>query len=253
LEGLYFALASVAFARGMELLFLPQPDVLANANIIQRPTVLGISFQDTHAFLVLALVILVAEMVALVAMRRSSWGRQMIAMRDSPAACTMAGIDLRILKLAVLCLSASSGAIAGAVMALQQGTPTADEFSMFGGLQSTMFLVLGGVTLVGGALFAGIAGAMFAWLGAAFPSAFMTAFNRLGPAGLAGAVSRNPNGIAGNAGRNFARLLPWRSESRARTPALDVARLGLEEPFTAAALRTIDAQLALPVEYRASR
>jgi len=237
----------------MELLFLPQPDVLANANIIQRPTLFGISFQNTHSFLVLALVILVAEMVGLVAIRRSTWGRRMIALRDSPAACTTAGLDLRVLKLGVFCLSASLGAVAGGVMALQQGTPSADEFSMFGGLQDTMFLVLGGVTLVGGALFAGLAGTMFTFLTTAFPSAFMTAFNRVGPAGLAGAVSRNPNGVAGQAGRNVARLLPWRPEWRDRRASLNVARMGIDEPFTPAALRAIDAHLALPIEYRAGQ
>jgi branched-chain amino acid transport system permease protein len=253
LEGLYFALASVAFARGMELLFLPQPDVLANANIVQRPNLLGISFQDTHAFLVLALVILAAEMVGLVAIRRSTFGRQMVAMRDSPAACTTTGLDLRKLKLGVFCLSASLGAVAGGLMALQQGTPTADEFTMFGGLTSVMFLVLGGVTLVGGALFAGSAGALFTWLPTAFPSAFMTAFNHVGPAGLASAVSRNPNGAAGQIGRNLARLLPWRPEAQAKRPAADLARLGLDEPFSGPTLRAIDAALALPAEFRASQ
>jgi branched-chain amino acid transport system permease protein len=255
LEGLYFALASVAFARGMELLFLPQPDVLANANIVQRPTLPGVSFQDPHAFLVLAAAIFALEMVALVAVRRSRFGRQLVAMRDSPAACTVAGIDIRRTKLAVFCLSASMGAVGGGVMAMQQGTPTADEFTMFGSLTSTMYLVLGGITLVGGALFAGAAGAVFTWLPAAFPSGFMTAFNRIGPAGLASAMSRNQNGIAGRLGGRFAQRLPWRPEARERSHRVgsDLSRLGVSEPFSEEVMRLVDAELSLPLELRAVR
>jgi branched-chain amino acid transport system permease protein len=256
LEGLYFALASVAFARAMELLFFPQPDVLANSSIIQRPTLLGVSFQDTHSFLVLTTGLLGMEMVALVALRRSAFGRRLVAMRDSTAACTMAGLDIRRLKLVVFCLSASLGAIGGGVVALQQGTPTADEFTMFGGLTATMYLVLGGVALVTGALFAGGAGALFSWLTTTFPSGFMTAFNRIGPAGLASGMSRNPDGIAGQIGRDVGRLLPWRRQAQAgvqRQPRLDPSRLGIDEPFSEAALRAIDAHLALPASLRPGR
>jgi branched-chain amino acid transport system permease protein len=177
-------------------------------------------------------------------------------MRDSPAACTTAGLDIRRIKLTVFCLSASLGAIGGGVMAMQQGTPTAGEFTMFGSLTATMYLVLGGITLVGGALFAGAAGALFTWLPTAFPSAFMTAFNRIGPAGLASAMSRNQNGLAGRLGGQLARRLPWRPEAKQQagsSRALDPARLGLDEPFSDAAMRLVDAELALPLEFRTVR
>src|SRR6266480_4658931 len=54
LQGLYFALASVAFARMMELLFFPQEGIFGGRfDIVQRPEIFGVSFQSQRAFTVL--------------------------------------------------------------------------------------------------------------------------------------------------------------------------------------------------------
>ena len=178
-------------------------------------------------------------------------------MRDSTAACTTVGLDVRRLKLAVFCLSASLGAIAGAFVAMQRGTPTAPDFGMFPGIAMVMFLVMGGITIVSGALFAGWMSFVFSWVTTAWTGGLIVAFNRLGPGGLASAVSQNPNGIAGKMADDMAPLVPWRGDARAakRTASrasggIDPIRLGLDDEFSAGELRRIDDRLGVPLELR---
>jgi branched-chain amino acid transport system permease protein len=260
LQGLYFALASVAFARAMELIFFAQPDVLGSRfEVVQRPEVFGVSFKSPLAFLVLCAIFFALIMAGLVAYRRSSHGRRLVALRDSSAACTTIGLDVRKLKLEVFCLSAALGAVAGCLLAMQRGTPSATDFGMFPGIAMVLFLVMGGVTLLAGALFAGWANFAFAWFSAAWAGGIFTAISRLGPGGLAGGVSQNPNGIAGEMSKGFSQALPWRPDARAAAAAearrkhgANPALLGLDEPFTEAELRRIDDVLGLPAELRAS-
>ncbi len=220
LQGLYFALASVAFARFMELMVFSQSNILGSRlEIVQRPEILGISFKGQRAFLVLVTIAFALVTVGLTALRRSAFGRRLVALRDSSAACTTIGLDVRKIKLLVFCLSASLGGVAGAFLAMQRGTPTAADFGMFPGLTLVMFLVIGGITLLAGALLAGMAGFTLSWLTATYPSSFMTAFSRLAPGGLASAVSQNPNGGAGEIAKGFARFVPWRSDARTTAEA----------------------------------
>ena len=258
LQGLYFALASVAFARAMELLFFSQSGIMTGRfDVVQRPELFGVSFHSQRAFAVLTSITLALVMVLLVALRRSTFGRRLIAMRDSTAACTTVGLDVRRLKLAVFCLSASLGAIAGAFVAMQRGTPTAPDFGMFPGIAMVMFLVMGGITIVSGALFAGWMSFVFSWVTTAWTGGLIVAFNRLGPGGLASAVSQNPNGIAGKMADDMAPLVPWRGDARAakRTASrasggIDPIRLGLDDEFSAGELRRIDDRLGVPLELR---
>ncbi len=183
--------------------------------VVQRPEVFGISFKSPLAFLVLCAIVFSMMMVGLVALRRSRHGRRLVAMRDSSAACTTIGLDIRKLKLEVFCLSAALGAVAGGLLAMQRGTPSAADFGMFPGISMVLFLVMGGVTLLAGALFAGWANFLFAWFGAVWTGGIFTAVSRVGPGGLAGGVSQNPNGIAGEMSKGFSQALPWRPDARA--------------------------------------
>ncbi len=258
LQGLYFALATIAFARGMELIFFAQPDVLGSRfEVVQRPTIFGISFKSPLAFLVLCAIFVAMMVVALVAYRRSKHGRRLVAMRDSSAACTTIGLDVRKLKLEVFCLSAALGAVAGCLLAMQRGTPSSTDFGMFPGIALVLFLVMGGVTLLAGALFAGWANFLFAWFGAAWTGGIFTAITRVGPAGLASGVSQNPNGIAGEMSKGTSQALPWRRDARAAAAAesrkkhgVDPVLLGIDEPFTDGELRRIDDRLNLPADLR---
>ena len=261
LQGLYFALASVAFARSMELLFFAQTDVLAGRfEVVQRPEIFGMSFREPHAFLILCSNAFALVMIGLIAVRRSRFGRRLIALRDSPAACTTIGLDVRKIKLAVFCLSAVLGGVAGAFLAMQRGTPTAPDFGMYASLLLTMFLVMGGVTLIAGALFAGWANFLFGWIASTWTGGLATAVTRIGPGGLASGMSQNPNGIAGEIARGWSQLLPWRPDAREEARRATIAAhgvdpkaLGIEIGFSDVDIRRMDDKVGVPAELRGAR
>ncbi len=258
LQGLYLALATVAFARGVELLFFGQPDILGNrTEVVQRPELFGLSFDSSRGFLLLVSVVFALYAVVLIALRRSTLGRQLIALRDSEAACTTIGLDVRRIKLMVFVVAGCMSAIAGGLLAMQRGTPTATDFSMFGGITLVLYLVLGGVTLISGALFAGWMQFVIAAVNAAWRGAFISALGRIAPGGLAAMVSQNPNGIAGEIAKGWAPRLPWRADARVaaaqarrRARGVDPKLLGVTEPFTDEEVRRIDKRLGVPPDLR---
>lgn len=218
LRGLYFALASIAFARAMELLFFPQPEILGDVSLsgsgVGRPTIFGIDLENEHSFVVFVTIVFVVVGVGLIALRRSRYGRRLLALRDSAAATTTVGLDVRVIKFAVFVLSAMIGAIGGVFLAMQQGTPTPADFSMFAGLALTLFLVVGGVALITGALLGGIVQFLLVVLSVNWDSRVARLLEAAGPAFAAIGMSRNPYGIAGSLGAGLAKLAPWRRRER---------------------------------------
>jgi Branched-chain amino acid transport system / permease component len=101
--------------------------------------------------------------VGLVAVRRSQFGRRMIALRDSEAACATVGINRTTTKLAVFAFSAALAGFGGALLAMQRETATTDDFDLLGtlGLPIVLLVVVGGVSTVSGALFGGLAYILF--------------------------------------------------------------------------------------------
>lgn len=224
LQGLYLSLATIAFARGMELLFFAQSGVLIGRNnVVQRPDLFGVSLKSQRSYAVFCAAALAVAVVGFTAMRRSTFGRRLVAMRDSEAACAMVGLDVRLLKLAVFSIAAAVGAVGGALLTMHRGTPTATDFGMFPGLALLPFLVMGGVTLVGGALFAGFAQGLFGWIAATWSGPAVTALNKIGPGGLAAQIAKNPNGVVGE----IAGALD-RQAARRRTARTHSERAGIE-------------------------
>ena len=60
--------------------------------------------------------------LGVVAMRRSAFGRRLVAMRDSPAACATLGVNLFWTKLAVFAISAGIAGFAGALSGVYLGS-----------------------------------------------------------------------------------------------------------------------------------
>ena len=86
--------------------------------------------------------------VGVVALRRSAFGRRLVALRDSEAASATVGVNILETKLAVFALSAGMSGFAGAFLAMQYETlePGATNgFAMLAGLPIVLALVIGGV------------------------------------------------------------------------------------------------------------
>jgi branched-chain amino acid transport system permease protein len=103
LRGLYLALATMSFARMAEFVIFDQPEVfggqgrrIADITVfghdISAPfKVIGITFPQDSGLLLLTTFMFGVVGMIIVAMRRGPFGRRLVAMRDSPAACATLG------------------------------------------------------------------------------------------------------------------------------------------------------------------
>jgi branched-chain amino acid transport system permease protein len=213
LQGLYLALATMAFALLAQQLFFEQEGVFGSGGKRIPPielfgfgldepfTLLGIHFSEDAAMLLFSTAMLCILGLGVVALRRSAYGRRLIALRDSPAASATLGVNLLGTKLAVFGLSAAIAGFAGALNGAYLGSASTPDFEMLKGLPILLLAVVGGVSVVSGVVFGGFALQSFAWLVELFPARSYPTLNellvywqRIGP-GLAGiGIGRNPDG-----------------------------------------------------------
>jgi branched-chain amino acid transport system permease protein len=129
------------------------------------------------------------------AVRRSWFGRQLLAIRDSELAAATLGLKVRRTKVVAFALS---GFIAGCAGALYGGFAGAVQGSQFDPVESLVILLfafVGGITTVLGA---GLAGGLYALLSYAqgtFAELGGIVFMAVGAAAVL--LGRQPNGIAG--------------------------------------------------------
>ena len=132
-------------------------------------------------------------------LRRTNLGQRMIAVRANERAAAAAGIHVRNVKLIAFALSSFIAAVAGVLYAYNFGSISATRFSALTGLGLIAFAYIGGVTMVSGAVFAGLISTE-----ALFPHAFEKWFGISGNWGLlVGGIALiitlrvHPEGIAG--------------------------------------------------------
>ncbi|HEY7604940.1 MAG TPA: ABC transporter permease [Gaiellaceae bacterium] len=148
-------------------------------------------------FLVLAATVLLALLVANV--RRSSLGQRMLAVRSNERAAAAAGINVRNTKLAGFGIAAFIAGMAGALYAYNFGSVSSSRFGAVAALGLIAFAYFGGITMVSGAVIAGIGAtegllphAFDKWLGLSGNWALL-----IGGFALIITLLVNPEGIAG--------------------------------------------------------
>jgi branched-chain amino acid transport system permease protein len=148
-------------------------------------------------FLVLAATVLLALLVANV--RRSSLGQRMLAVRSNERAAAAAGINVRNTKLAGFAIAAFIAGMAGSLYAYNFGSVSYSRFGAVAALGLIAFAYFGGVTMVSGAVIAGIGATE-----GLFPHAFDEWFGLngnwallIGGFALIITLIINPEGIAG--------------------------------------------------------
>ena len=166
LAGVYLALGTAAFAVICDqwIFTLPSFDVfgariaLFNTGSVNvaGPRLLGWQLSSGPALMVLAAVFLALVSAGVAALRRSRFGRRLIALRDSEAAYATLGGSLLLARVAVFALAAAIAGLGGALYAMQQQSVTADQFSLVAGLPIFLVAVVGGLASVGDGLFTGV-------------------------------------------------------------------------------------------------
>jgi branched-chain amino acid transport system permease protein len=194
LQGLYLALSTLAFARGMDTLFFNNENTFGYGGSLPvgRPDILGISFRGERAYFMLICIVFALAGIGVLAIRRGRFGRRLVAMKDSPAACATLGINLTFTKLAVFALSAALAGVAGVFFGGMRGRVTPANFEMLNSLVLLLLVTISGINTVSGALMGGVVFGLFPKLQQQFPRLRNLQYILTGLGAFG--VAKNPNG-----------------------------------------------------------
>ena len=157
LSGLFLALATMAFALLMDNLVFADTSIsggLTGMNI-SAASIGPLSLRSYTAQFYLCLAVLTAGGAGAFLLRRGPVGRRLNMVRDSPAAASTLGANLTLTKLAVFAGCGAVAAVGGALLAVTQQTIDPSNFSFNDSLELLLLVVIGGRSLVSGALVAG--------------------------------------------------------------------------------------------------
>jgi len=220
LSGIYLALATAAFAVTLDRWIWPMPPIkifgLFTLNLFQTGsvnaeplTLFGYDFDTASRQIMLLATVLALLTLLVVWIRRSAFGRRLLAMRDSEAACATLGMRLLMTKTAVFAISAGMAGLGGALYASQLQSVQITTFNFIVGLPVLLAAVVGGMAYAGTGVFSGVSlqaglpllakiGPFFANLAVLLP-------------GLAGiGLGKNPNGAIADLRDAFGRA--WRDK-----------------------------------------
>lgn len=193
--------------------------------------VLGLKGQDDIPpsvwFGVVCLVFVVVLCLMVVNVRRSSTGRQFLAVRSNERAAAASGINVAGTKVLAFALAAFIAGLGGALSGYRFGSVTPIYFGAFASLIFLAFAYLGGIASVSGAVLAGFIapnGINFTFLENILhiDPGYATL---IGGVGLIITAIQNPEGLAGTP-----RLLRQRrADSMARKEALRLEQLQISE------------------------
>ena len=114
----------------------------------------GLSFGgDTAEFLLVTVFFVVAAWIVL-AIRRSLFGRRLVALNDSPAAYATVGLNIGFTKVAVFAIAAGMAGLAGALYGTVQQTVGTSDFDIFPGIIFVLFVTIWSIRTVSGAFLA---------------------------------------------------------------------------------------------------
>ena len=210
LSDLYLALATFAVADAVATGFFADGRVFGGGGVIVGRIVLpGLSLGGDKAEFLFVTVCFVLVALLVLAIRRSLFGRRLVAVSDSPAAYATVGLDIGFTKVAVFAISAGLAGLAGALFGTVQQVVGTTDFDIFPGIIFVLFVTIWGIRTVSGAFLAALT---------------YVVLNQLWPSGLgifAGVgvilIGRAANGLLGVEWLNV--RLPWvRSDSDGSLP-----------------------------------
>lgn len=107
------------------------------------------------AFGLLLLVVTAAACLFVMRLRRIPLGMQMLTVRANERAAAAAGVNVSLIKLSAFAVAAGLAGLGGAMTAYNLGSFTARPFDVFASLVLLAIAYLGGISTVGGAVWAG--------------------------------------------------------------------------------------------------
>ncbi len=207
--GLFLAAVTLAFAATVQNLFLkpeyvgrlvPDPD-----DVIGRPVLWGrVDTADDRIFYYVCLVGLVLCYLSAKSLRSSRSGRVFVGVRDNVRAAQGFGVRNQASTLAAFAVSGAMAALAGALLAYQQGAVDSTAFPLQLSLDAFVITVIGGLSSLPGA----IAGAVV-YQGLRYFNPFDGFFTVAISSGVLTLLTVAPGGLAEVGHRLRDRFLRW--------------------------------------------
>jgi branched-chain amino acid transport system permease protein len=204
MRGLYLALATFAFAAVMDQAVFTKVFGTGGNLVIGRPDIPGIPTESDRAWLVLTAVVFALASVAVLAYRRSSYGRRLVAVNDSPAACATLGVNVNGTKLLVFTASAAMCGLAGVLYGGVTQSVDANQFAALFSLVALLLARVGGINTATGVLLGAFTFALFPTFLPSLPDWMSNQFLLTGIAAVS--VGRDPNGLGGRIAQGAEKL-----------------------------------------------
>ncbi|MDF3313220.1 branched-chain amino acid ABC transporter permease/ATP-binding protein [Rhodococcus sp. T2V] len=116
------------------------------------------AFENPRGYATVALVVLFACALFVAALRRSRFGRQLLALRSNERAASAVGINVASRKLLAFGAGSSLAAIGGVVLVFQQFVLTYDSgFDVFSSINGLVYTTLGGIGYIFGPIIGALA------------------------------------------------------------------------------------------------
>jgi ABC-type branched-subunit amino acid transport system permease subunit len=163
LGGVFFALATFAFALMFQSVLVPQ-DWVGGGELpikVARPNVLGIDFAADKSFLFLAIGVLALAGTLVILIRKGTLGRNLDAMRGSETAAHSIGINTARAKIVAFGIAGAIAGLGGAMLSMHVGRANVANFEPLAGLFFIVLVVVLGSRTVEGAIQAGLAFSVF--------------------------------------------------------------------------------------------
>jgi branched-chain amino acid transport system permease protein len=157
LRDLYLALATFAFADAMANGFFLDTHIYGSGGVsVGRIVLPGVSFGSDRAEFLMVTAFFVLAALMVLAIRRSLFGRRLVALNDSPAAYATVGLNIGFTKVAVFAIAAGMAGLAGALYGTVQQTVGTSDFDIFPGIIFVLFVTVWSIRTVTGAFLAAL-------------------------------------------------------------------------------------------------
>ena len=157
LSDLYLALATFAFADAVAQGFFNDGRIYGAGGLsINRISVAGISLTGDRGEFLLVTVFFVLSAWLVLAIRRSLFGRRLVAVNDSPAAYATVGLNIGFTKVAVFAIGAGMAGLAGALYGTEEQVVGTSNFDFFSGIIFVLFVTIWSIRTVSGAFLAAL-------------------------------------------------------------------------------------------------
>lgn len=145
LHGAYFAAMTLAIGLAMPELALKWTSVTGGANgkVVPTPTIGGEALGSKGMYFLIA-VVAALVFIGLLALRNSTLGRRMVAVRDAPEGARSLGISPYAWQVAIITIGSSLGALAGVMRAFHSGFVAPTGFDLHLALMLFVATVVGG-------------------------------------------------------------------------------------------------------------